>query len=42
MRMIIPLWSVSNNKDGIKWLVTDTFPGGPDGKELACNTDTQV
>ena len=42
MRMIIPLWNVSNNKDGIKWLVTDIFPGGPDGKEVACNTNTQV
>ena len=40
--MIIPLWNDSNNKDGIKWLVTDTFPGGSDGKEWACNVETQV
>ena len=42
MRMIIPLWNDSNNKDGIKWLVTGTFPGGPYGKESACNVETQV
>ena len=40
--MIIPLWNVSNNKGGMKWPVTDTFPSGPDGKESACNVETQV